>query len=409
MKKSLPFIVFTICSFIYVRAQQDSSLSIESRRLIDMAEKQYLSKDYNAALDNINKAISAGKADDNVLYFKIQVLQKIYTKNNDLTQQLENTLQSFFKQVNQYTFPEDKYTEAANINSVLQQFKQKDKLFADSVKASLDINDLQKSIALNNVIERYLEINQNSYNRLFLNDVQNQITAAVKHDEDVKRKIAKDSADKHWLKKAGRTGISLSYSVPNSIIKAAPAITKLPAFFNGNGEAALGAKFAAGISFIDIIIPVVTTPQVRFSIDWNLLDGEYYQFELAADDADVSQLHAVKAGTRIGPSVSIHITRKINACVYYSARPGVQLLLNKLSFTDTTGTFGGEYSLKSVPNYNFSNEVGAKLRLGKFTINPFYHFGKFTFKNDLYNYQDSKVGTLETNYKFSYFGVRLSI
>jgi hypothetical protein len=409
MKKSLPLMLFAFFFFIYTNAQQDSSASTDSRKLVEMAEKQYISKDYDAALDNVNKALTSPDKTDDLLFLKIQILQKIYFKSNDLTVQLENTLQSFFKQVNQFTFPEDKYNEAANISSNLQQFKQSDKKFSDSVQANLNLQDLQKATALNNVIDNYLKANQNSYNKTYLAQAQSQIRQAVQHDEDVKKKIAKDSADRRWLKKAGRTGFSLSYAIPNSNIKAPAMSMKIPAFFNGTGEVPMGAKFAAGISFVDIIIPVVTTPKLRFSIDWNLLDAEYYQFDCSSSNADASTLHAIKAGTRIGPSVSIHITRKINTAVYYSARPGVQLLATKLYFTgDNDSSNAGGY-LKPVPNFNLSNEFGAKIRLGKFTINPFYHFGTFMWKNNLYNNMDSKVQTLETNYKFSYFGIRLSI
>src|SRR5581483_9017625 len=210
MKKSLPLIMLFACSLVLVNAQSDTSgVNTEKRKFIDVAQKQYLSRDYTGALDNINKAINqSGKTDDDILYFKIQVLQKIYTNNNELTTQLDNTLQSFFKQVNQYTFPEDKYSNAGDVKHTLDQFKKKDRDFADSVKAKLNLQDLPAATALNNVISNYLKANPNSYQTVYLNNVQHDITAAVQHAEDVKKQIAKDSTNKRWLKRAGRTGIS---------------------------------------------------------------------------------------------------------------------------------------------------------------------------------------------------------
>lgn len=412
MKKSLPLIMLFACIFTLLKAQSDSSaVNTEKRRLIDLAQKQYLSRDYYGALDNINKTIDQpGKPDDDILYFKIQVLQKIYTKSNELTTQLDNTLQSFFKQVNQYTFPEDKYSNAGDVKNALNQFKKSDQAFADTVKAKLNLQDLPAATALNDVINNYLKANPNSYQTTYLNSVQHDVTAAVQHAEGIKKQIAKDSANKRWLKRAGRTGISFSYAIPNSTIKAEPAITKVSSFFNGSGEVAMGAKFAAGLSVVDIIIPVITTPQIRFSFDWNLFDAEYYQFNWSMDSSlGVDKLHALKAGTRIGPSISIHITKKINACFYYSARPGVQLAIGKLDYEENDGSSSTSFSLKPAGNFNLSNEIGGKLRFGKFTINPFYHFGKFEWKNDMYDYNDSKIGTLQTSYKFSYVGLRISI
>ncbi|HRI22992.1 MAG TPA: hypothetical protein PLA68_18665, partial [Panacibacter sp.] len=207
------------------------------------------------------------------------------------------------------------------------------------------------------------------------------------------------------------------YAIPNSTIKGVhnsfTSGNALENFFGDTGTIALGAKYAVGLSLFDIVIPVFTSPHVRFSIDWNLFDGEYYQFDWTKDTiTNAGTFNAVKAGTRIGPSLSFLVTKKINAAVYYSARPGVQFVINKLEYNaGQGGSEQGGYYLKPALNYNLSNEVGAKIRFGKFMINPFYHFGKFTWKSEITtnNSDTKKLNEIETGYKFSYLGIRIGI
>ncbi len=400
-------VVCTICN-----AQQNDA----TRKYIDAAQKMYIDKNYTGALNTLDSALKTmPQPDADILYHKIQVLSNLYTINNDYSKSLESTIIEFFKTADKFSFPEDKYADVARTNALLQQFKIKDKTFADSVTSNTAFKDVQTSQALAARIASYLKENPNTYYQSTLTQSLNQANNDINTSLAYSKKQVQDSINRHYLKKAGKsTGICLSYAIPNGTFmqehQSFASGTDVKNFFNGSGNIPLGAQFAAGISFGDIIIPAYTSPTFRFSIDWNFIDGEYSQFDWSSDSiVSATTLRVVKAGTRIGPSLSFLIHKHISAAVYYSFRPGIQFSVGELDFSDQKSPDDAGYIKPVIGNFNMSSEIGAKFRIGFFNINPFYHFGNMKLKSTIYNSSGDKESDALCSYKFSYLGIRIGL
>src|SRR6516164_3817115 len=94
-------VVCTICN-----AQQNDA----TRKYTDAAQKMYVDKNYTGALNTLDSALKTmSQPDADILYRKIQVLSNLYTLNNDYSKQLESSISEFFKTVDKFSFPEDKY------------------------------------------------------------------------------------------------------------------------------------------------------------------------------------------------------------------------------------------------------------------------------------------------------------
>ncbi len=400
-------VVCTICN-----AQQNDA----THKYIDAAQKMYVDKNYAGALNTLDSALKTiPQPDADILYRKIQVLSNLYTINNDYSKSLESSISGFFKTADKFSFPEDKYADVARVNALLQQFKIKDKTFADSVSSNTAFKDLQTSQALAARIAFYLKENPNTY-------YQTSLTQSLKlANDDINTSIAyskrqvQDSINRHYLKKAGKsTGIYFSYAMPNGTFAQEHTSFKdaqsVKNFFNGSGDAAMGAKFAAGFSIGDIIIPAYTSPAFRFSIDWNFIDAEYSQFDWSKDSiVSPTTLRVIKAGTRIGPSLSFLIRKNMSVAVYYSFRPGVQFAVGPIEFNDPKSSDESGTIKPVIGNFNMSSEIGAKFRIGFFNINPFYHFANLKLKSGIYDTQDNKISDAACSYKFSYLGIRIGL
>jgi hypothetical protein len=94
--------------------------------------------------------------------------------------------------------------------------------------------------------------------------------------------------------------------------------------------------------------------------------------------------------------------------VYYSFRPAIQFSgpmdINDPKSPDESGTIK-----PVIGNFNMTSEIGAKFRVGFFTLNPFYHFGNLKLKSGIYNSNDEKVSDAQCSYKFSYLGIRIGL
>jgi hypothetical protein len=401
-------VVCTICN-----AQQNDA----TRKYIDAAQKMYIDKNYTGALNTLDSALKTmPQPDADVLYHKIQVLSNLCTVNNDYSKSLESTISEFFKTADKFSFPEDKYADVARINASLQQFKIKDKAFADSVTSNTAFKDLQTSQALAARITTYLKQNPNTYYQATLTQSLSQVNNDINTTIAYSKKHVQDSINKQYLKKAGKsTGIYFSYAMPNGTMKEPhqtfTSAQEVKDFFNGSGDVALGAKFAVGFSVGDIIIPAYTSPAFRFSIDWNFLDAEYSQFDWSEDEiVSPTTLHVIQAGTRIGPSLSFLIHKKMSVAVYYSFRPAVQFNAGILDFADKASPDEAGYIKPVFGNFNMTSEIGAKFRIGFFTLNPFYHFGNMKLKSGIYDAgTDEKVSDALCSYKFTYVGVRIGL
>jgi hypothetical protein len=399
-------VVCTICN-----AQQNDA----TRKYTDAAQKMYVDKNYTGALNTLDSALKTmSEPDADILYRKIQVLSNLYTLNNDYSKQLESSISEFFKTVDKFSFPEDKYADVARANAILQQFKIKDKNFADSVTSTTAFKDLQTSQALAAKIASYLKENPNTYYQATLTQSLSQVNNDINTSIAYSKKHVQDSINKQYLKKAGkRTGIYFSYAVPNGTFgqehtsfKSAQDVKN---FFNGSGDVAMGAKFAVGLSIGDIIIPAYTSPRFRFSIDWNFIDAEYSQYDWSNDSiVSPTTFRVIQAGTRIGPSFSFLLKKNMSVALYYSFRPGIQFSgpmdINDPKSPDESGTIK-----PVIGNFNMTSEVGAKFRVGFFTLNPFYHFGNLKLKSGIYNSNDEKVSDAQCSYKFSYLGIRIGL
>lgn len=400
--------VCTICN-----AQQNDA----TRKYIDAAQKMYIDKNYTGALNTLDSAFKAmPQPDADILYHKIQVLSNLYTANNEYSKLLESSISDFFKTADKFSFPEDKYADVARINALLQQFKIKDKTFADSVTSNTAFKDLQTSQAMSVRIESYLKENPNTYYQSSLTQSLKLVNDDINTSIAYSKKQVQDSINRHYLKKAGKsTGIYFSYAIPNGTMKEAhqtfTSAQEVKDFFNGSGDVALGAKFAAGLSIGDIIIPAYTSPVFRFSIDWNFLDAEYSQFDWSGDKiVSPTTLHVIQAGTRIGPSLSFLIHKKMSVAVYYSFRPAIQFNAGILDFADEASPGEAGYIKPVFGNFNMTSEIGAKFRIGFFSLNPFYHFGNMKLKSGIYDAgTDEKVSDALCSYKFSYVGIRIGL
>jgi len=220
-----------------------------------------------------------------------------------------------------------------------------------------------------------------------------------------------------------RNFITVGYTLPvgriNDPLPVLNNYNEVAACFNGQGKRGLGAKYGFNLSIADAQANLIVTPQYKISLDWNIFDMEIAAFDWSNNTfirndnptGDVlTTFHSVKGGTRIGPAFTYMLNEDVAMSIYYNARPGIQFILNSMRINPSTTT---SYTIEPERvTYNFSNEIGLKFHFNKVSLIPFYHFGAYTWKN---NIQDVSTGSVtseqqvQANYPFSYVGLRVGL
>lgn len=415
MSKTQIISVFFLCIIQETSAQLKSDLTVseiyqQSSRL--MSEKKF--EESLRYLKNI--AGYEVNTNDSLLYMKIKLLSGMYDSSAAYTRDLDTSLKLFSTRVNRYTFPELMYEETMMINTAFQTFKERDKSFYDSSLQVPDSKDVTVLGYHSTRLEDYLRSNPNSFYR---EELYKQYMSVRKQRE----KIISDSVHNTILRRSGKKSfLNIGYSVPLGNTKTAftgfAGRNDALGFFTGNYTGGLGAKHSLNASLIDININIYTGARVKFAIDWHLLDAEYTVFDWSADSlledekkwektAGKKDLISLKGGTRIGPEISVLLNKSIIITAYYNARPGVQFLWTR-PYYESGGTNGnGSFEIEpKLTNFNLSHEVGMKFRFwGRVFLNPFYHFGYYTWTNKITTNTGEVEGT--TNYKFGFAGLRL--
>lgn len=422
MKKKF-LIVFIPALFFYffVQSQINGRNSLDVSSIYENSAKYLYARNYTGALGNLNK--EAGRNlyySDSLVYLKIKILENLYSSSASYTADLDSALKVFARNVG-YSFPELKKEEVKQINVTILNFKEKDKNFYQSVlneKNNENSNDLKN---FNDRILEYVRATPNSYYKKQLMDISSNITLHLSN-------IIRDSTYHAILHKIGKKRtLTISYSVPSGIIK--NAFTEVQGyndvinFFNGNTAVGMGAKYTIGASLGNVLINIYTGSRFKVAIDWSIFDGEYTSFDWSQDTLlrsksstgnKMTELKSIKAGTRIGPLVSVVLSKIFAVGVYYSFRPGIQFLMENPYFESKPDGSSNvqQYSIKpEILNYNMSGEMGLKFYLfGKLYINPFIHSGNYNWKNTITNSSGSGNDTkLQTNYHFTFYGVRVGI
>lgn len=422
MKKKLhllPLLLLTVIAF----AQNTENVRVGYA--YETAENLMRSKNYAAALESLQK--NAGTAlhrSDSLLYLKIKILENLYAGNAVHTQDLDTTLRLFLRRVNRYSFPEMQYAEVGRINTRFQDFKESDKNFYDSVTAVTHLDKPETLPAIHNRLTDYLRSTPNSFYNKQLTDLAKRVESELNRLARLQQKRINDSLNRAALKRMGKgTVLNLSYAVPTNTLgdpfRGLHGYADAEKFFTGTYSGGLGLKYALNASLFNAFINLHTANRWKVSIDWNIFNAEYDVLDWAADtllrkeaaigfsSKKASELRSVKAGTRIGPTVTVLLTRKIAASVYYSARPGVQFLLGDYYFADYSDT--ATYSVKPViNNYNLAHEIGIKFRFIKtLYVNPYLHLGEYTWQSKMRNDKDGSTQTLKAAYPFRFVGLRL--
>lgn len=420
-KKFLIVFIPSLLFYFFVQSQINGRNSLDVSSIYENTAKYLSARNYMGALENLNNG--AGRNlyySDSLVYLKIKILENLYPASAGYTADLDSTLKVFARNVG-YSFPELKKEEVKQINVTILNFKEKDKNFYQSVlneKNNENINDLKN---FNDRILEYVRATSNSYYKKQLMDISSNITLH-------RNNIIRDSTYHAILHKIGKKRtLTISYSVPSGIIKNAftglKGYSDVTNFFNGNTAIGMGAKYTIGASLGNVLINLYTGPRFKVAIDWSIFDGEYTSFEWSRDTLlrskssagnKMTELKSIKAGTRIGPLVSVVFSKIFAVGVYYSFRPGIQFLMENSYFDSKPDGSSNvqQYSINpEILNYNMSGEMGLKFYLfGKLYINPFMHSGNYNWENTITNSSGSGSDIkLQTNYHFTFYGVRIGI
>jgi hypothetical protein len=395
-------------------------------RIYEEAERLYKNGNYSASLEYLRRESGDWLGmSDTLMYLKIKNLENLYRTNFNSTKDLEVTLQRFFSRVNKNTFPELKYSEVTSIYTNFQSFKERDKIFYDSVSGVLDINKTAALGPIRQVTADYLKAYPNTYYSTQLNGYVNNINTKLTQVEIARKKMEKDSLNRDALKKVGKLlTINLTYSAPQggkTVFGGLDTYSEVLSFYNGTYTGPLGEKYSLGASLAETFINIYTGSRAKLGLNWSIFDAEYTVFDWSGNTLisesqtskqPVKELKSIKAGTRLGPVIAILATKSMSVAFYYSARPGVQFLTGKTYFNAQDGTTMKTYEIKpSQTNFNLSNEVGLKFYFfKKLFVSPYLHFGKYNWQNEITDITTGGAGAkIETqaDYKFKFIGIRL--
>ena len=395
-------------------------------QIYEDAEGLYRLGKYRESLEFIKREAGEWLVNsDTLMYIKIKNLDHLYRLNFDQTKDLESTLQRFFSRVNKNTFPEQKYSEVTSIFTTLQSFKERDRIFHDSLSKAIDLNKIYNLSLLRQITSDYLKTYPNTYFSNELNGYLTSIDNKLAQVEASRKKKEKDSLNTDALKKVGKMlSLNLSFSVPSggkTQFSGLDNYSEVMSFYNGSYTSELGEKYSIGASLAETFINIYTGSRAKFGLNWSIFDGEYTVFDWSTNslisekqtaNQPITELKSIKAGTRIGPVIAILISKSAAVAFYYSARPGVQFLTGKAYFEVPNASSIKTYQIKpNQTNFNLSNEVGLKIYFfKKIFISPYMHFGTFNWQNEITDVSTGGSGSTEkvkANYKFKFIGVRI--
>lgn len=429
MKKSHHFLLLLIASLFLVNVNAQMKPNIA--RIFEDAERLYRSGNYTASLEYIKREGGDWvNNSDTLMYLKAKNLDNLYRSNFDQTKELETTLQRFFARVNKNTFPELKYSEVTAIYTTLLGFKEKDKAFNDSLARVFDLNKTNALVPIRQQATDYLKAYPNTYYSTEINGYITKINDKLNQLEIARKKQQKDSLNKAALKKVGQTLVlNITYSVPKggtTMFAGLDNYAEVMSFYDGKYTGNLGEKYSIGASLAEAFINIYSGTRAKFGLNWSIFDAEYTVFdwdnnslmtEKQTNGTAMKELKSIKAGTRIGPNVTVLVSKSIAISFYYSARPGIQFLTGKSYFDVESGSSNGSaiiktYEVKPVfTNFNFSNEIGMKFYFFKrLFISPYMHFGKFNWQNEVTDVSPGSTADpvkAQANYDFKFIGVRL--
>jgi hypothetical protein len=417
-----PFAILIVCLVFSGMAicQVNEADRGNINRIYEQAEKLFRSGDYSASLEYLKRDGGTYlNSSDSLLYLKIKNLEKLYRADFLHTTDLESSLKLFLSRASNYSFPELKYSEVTRVYSEFSSFKERDKMFYDSISHAIDLTQPAILPGLRRVTANYLKATPNTYYNKELNayvtDIDNNLAAlAVKQ-----KKQELDSSNRGRLKLVGKNmALNLSYTVPSGGKRSFPGLHTYDDavnFFDGKSSGGLGERYALNASLAETVINLYTGTRVKAAIDWNLFNVEYAVFDWTKDTlmhdkansgTHIDNLKSLEAGTRIGPMVAVLLTKRIAVGFYYSARPAIQFLLHTSYFNDGTGS----YSISPViANFNLSHEIGLKFYFfERLCISPYLHFGTYNWKNDIKDISGNAADLrVQADYKFKYIGLRI--
>lgn len=207
------FLAFTAGVFSQITEADRSNI----KEIYENADRLFLQKNYAASLAYLKKEGAAYlTASDSLQYLKIKNLENLYHTDLGLTKELESSLKLFFAKGNKYAFPELKYAEITSVFSAFQGFKEKDKLFYDSVSRVTNLEKVEVLPAIKTVVSDYLTANVNTYYNKELNDYITGINNKLTQVAIEKKKMEQDSIYGRRVKDIGKKkGMDLSYLVPS--------------------------------------------------------------------------------------------------------------------------------------------------------------------------------------------------
>lgn len=407
-----------ICLGIGLCTYGQSAGELSETELYQKGSSLISDRKYREALTLLQDKESLMQKNDSLLYLKIKTLNYLSDTSGTYTRQLDASLAQFRNQVNRFSFPDVFYEEIMQINSQVQVFKEADQQFYDSVKAVTVASDVTSLTLSGQNISSYLNKHPNSFYRPELEEMLAQ--------RDVQRnKIIADSLNYRAMKKDGKkTILTVGYSVPigqsKAVFNGFSSKDDALNFFQGKYKGSIGIKYSLNASLVDINIGLYTHTKFKFAIDWHLIDFEYTMLEwnndqvLTWEAGQSKQFPLMKLGTRIGPEFSVLLNRDISVSAYYNVRPGVQVLFSKDGlYYENPANPDDYFEINTLvyknPKLSLSHEVGIKVRFWRrLYINPFYHFGKFKWQNEIYTSgAPDQVYTAE--YDFSCAGIRIGL
>ena len=393
--------------------------------IYENADRLFFSKRYIASLEYLQKDGAAYLSiSDSLQYLKIKNLEKLYSAELKYTKELESSLKFFFARGNKYAFPELKYGELTAIYSAFQTFKEKDKLFHDSISKVTNLESAERLPELKSTISNYLSVVQNTYykNELsaYLLSITNKLTLLAAR----KKKREQDSTYKSSMKAVGKNmHFDFSYLKPSdgkTVFTPMSDYNSVVSFFDGKYTGALGEKYSLNASLGSTMINIYSGTHGKLAIDWHIIDVDYAVFDWASNAfiknggsgtaKAIQEMKSIKAGTRIGPLVAVLLTKKIAASVYYNAKPGVQFLMQAQTFSTTTASVTTEHTVEPVyTNFNLAHEFGMKIFLDKLCLNPYLHIGEYNWQNNIISKSPGATTKtkVQAKYECNSIGIRL--
>jgi hypothetical protein len=288
----------------------------------------------------------------------------------------------------------------------------------------MDLNKHDRLSSIKNVITDYQKITSNTYYSKELTAYTTSIDNKLTELAELRKKQVTDSTFRSRLKAVGKKiSINAAIAIPTTTsgnFRRLQSKNEIINFFNGSGADYLGIKYSMNFSLGEALINLSSSNRFKIALSWSVLDGELTKMDWSADTMlmdkesggnEISSMNSIKAGTRIGLLAATMISKRMAVGIYYSARPGIQFLMNKSFFNAVNGATIELYEVKpEFANFNLSHEFGLKIFFFEKTfINVFVHTGNYTWKNtiNLLNGSNPNPVNTESNYPFKNLGFRI--